>query len=373
MSPYLSLCLPVSVCLSVCLCPSVCPVSLSLCACETQHGCAKDGPVQTRRRMHQRRRWCHCRASRPIQTHQTHCTSAPRLHALMLLETMSDVGRMDHSETDDEPHHEDTASVVCHAQNADHVYSAVAFVCATSRWSTKSVRGRAIYMTALRPRDLHSPASFPSVSASAPSPSENRFAASGNGRAPARDCGGSAAAPARSVRSGPKTAPAAFCFCLYALVVARAQLRRRRRSAAASTTHPCQRVGSGSAQGRAVHRSPRCEIVPPRQSSGVSSMKRDWMTEIVDHGSDVDMAPRGDQKTQGDLKGWWKSVLCELIVLCLSHVVAVIWIATVLCMGARFVTYRLTVLCVGHVVAASWVASVMCMERRWKRPAQASS
>ena len=102
-------------------------------------------------------------------------------------------------------------------------------------------------------------------------------------------------------------------------------------------------------------------------------MKRDWMTKTVDHGSDVDMAPRGDQKTQDDLKGWWKSVLCELIVLCLGHVVAVIWIATVLCMGARFVTYRLTVLCVGHVVAASWVASVMCMERRWKRPAQASS
>ena len=39
----------------------------------------------------------------------------------MLLETMSAVGRMDHSETDDEPHREDTASVVCHAQNADHV------------------------------------------------------------------------------------------------------------------------------------------------------------------------------------------------------------------------------------------------------------
>ena len=102
-------------------------------------------------------------------------------------------------------------------------------------------------------------------------------------------------------------------------------------------------------------------------------MKRDWMTETVDHVSDVDMAPREDKKTQGDLNGWWKSVLCELIVLCVGHVVAVTWIASVLCMGARFVTYRLIMLCVCHLEAASWVASVICMERRWKRPAQASS
>ena len=64
-------------------------------------------------------------------------------------------------------------------------------------------------------------------------------------------------------------------------------------------------------------------------------MKRDWMTETVDHGSDVDMAPRGDQKTQGDLNGWWKSVLCELIVLCVGHVVAGTWIASVLCMVCK--------------------------------------
>ena len=51
----------------------------------------------------------------------THGTGAPRVHALMLLETMSDVGRMDHRETDDEPHGEDTASVVRHAQDADDV------------------------------------------------------------------------------------------------------------------------------------------------------------------------------------------------------------------------------------------------------------
>ena len=48
---------------------------------------------------------------------------------------------------------------------------------------------------------------------------------------------------------------------------------------------------------------------------------------------------------------------CELNVLCVEHVLAVTWVASVMCMGANFVMYRLFVLCVGHVLAVTWVAS----------------
>ena len=45
--------------------------------------------------------------------------------------------------------------------------------------------------------------------------------------------------------------------------------------------------------------------------------------------------------------------------LCVAHVAAVTWVASVMCVGAQFVMYRFIVLCVGHVVAVTWVASVV--------------
>ena len=132
----LSLSLSLSVCLSVR--PSVCPVSLSLCACETQHGCAKDGPVQTRRRA---------------------CSNAPEKEMVPLPCIKADPNSPNtlHKRASLACPHASARPMMSHTVKILPVlsatrrtpitsvavkYSAVASVCATSRWSTKSGSAR---------------------------------------------------------------------------------------------------------------------------------------------------------------------------------------------------------------------------------------